>query len=108
MKSDQPVVFVVDDDSAVRHALRRLIMSVGLIAEVFATAQEFLDVRRPPGLGPPADARRQRGAAADLFLTGQQLGYVMQKMQAGAMAELVRFAAGLGVSPAGSGPTRPT
>ena len=41
------IVFVVDDDAAVRRALERLIKSVGLDVETFASAQEFLQ-RDPP------------------------------------------------------------
>ena len=37
----------------------------------------------------------------------EQRGQVMLKMQAGSLAELVRTAARLGISPAGSGPTPP-
>ena len=44
------IVFVVDDDAAVRRALERLIKSVGLTVETFASAQEFL--RRDPPDGP--------------------------------------------------------
>lgn len=44
------IVFVVDDDDAVRRALERLIKSVGLTVETFASAQEFL--RRDPPEGP--------------------------------------------------------
>jgi len=40
------IVFVVDDDDAVRRALERLIRSIGLEVETFASAQEFL--RRDP------------------------------------------------------------
>jgi two-component system response regulator FixJ len=42
MKYPSPIVFVVDDDEAVRGALRLLLKSVGLAAVAFATAQEFL------------------------------------------------------------------
>jgi FixJ family two-component response regulator len=45
--SDQPVVFVVDDDASIRQALARLFLSVKLQAEVFASAQEFLQSKRP-------------------------------------------------------------
>jgi len=41
------IVFVVDDDAAVRRALERLIKSVGLHVETFASAQDFLQ-RDPP------------------------------------------------------------
>jgi FixJ family two-component response regulator len=38
-----PLVYIVDDDAAVRKALRRLIESMGLRAEAFATPAELLD-----------------------------------------------------------------
>ncbi len=41
--SNQPIVFVVDDDQAVRESLAWLIQSVGLAAETFGSAQAFLD-----------------------------------------------------------------
>lgn len=41
------IVFVVDDDASVREAVQRLFQSVGLHAEVFASAAEFL-LRKPP------------------------------------------------------------
>ena len=37
-----PIVFVVDDDVNVREGLKALLESVGLQAEVFASAREFL------------------------------------------------------------------
>src|SRR5580700_3637472 len=43
----QPVVFVVDDDDSMRRALSNLIRSVGLQAEMFATAADFLAVKLP-------------------------------------------------------------
>jgi RNA polymerase sigma factor (sigma-70 family) len=41
------VVFIIDDDAGVRAAMQRLLKSVGLRAETFAAAQEFLQ-RTPP------------------------------------------------------------
>jgi FixJ family two-component response regulator len=41
------VVFVIDDDEALRDALKRLFQSVGLRAEVFASAHEFLKYNKP-------------------------------------------------------------
>jgi len=38
----EPVIWIVDDDPAVRRALGRLVESVGLRAEAFATPEEFL------------------------------------------------------------------
>jgi FixJ family two-component response regulator len=84
---ETPIVFIVDDDRDVRDSLRRLLTSVGLIAEVFDTAQAFLTARRPdapsclvldvrlPGLS-GLDLQREL-AAADIslpiiFLTGDQ------------------------------------
>jgi FixJ family two-component response regulator len=45
--SDEPVVFIVDDDVAFREALLRLFRSVSLRAEVFGSAAEFLRTRLP-------------------------------------------------------------
>ena len=39
----EPMVFVVDDDEAVRHFLRGLIASVDLRVQTYASAQEFLN-----------------------------------------------------------------
>ena len=46
MSGEEPTVFVVDDDEAVRNSLRRLLQSVGLAVEVFPSAQSFLDRAR--------------------------------------------------------------
>src|SRR5580693_5904369 len=43
----QSIVFVVDDDASVRNALKSLIRSVGLQVELFGSAQEFLQSKRP-------------------------------------------------------------
>src|ERR1700690_3837630 len=40
-------VFVVDDDASVRDGIRTLLRSVGLHAEVFSSAEEFLSAARP-------------------------------------------------------------
>ena len=50
MKTVEPLVFVVDDDASVCKALDRLIRSVGLKAETFPSANDFL--RREPHGGP--------------------------------------------------------
>jgi FixJ family two-component response regulator len=44
-----PTVFVIDDDDLVRAAIQGLLKSVGLKAETFGTAQQFLSNRRPDG-----------------------------------------------------------
>jgi FixJ family two-component response regulator len=42
-------IVIVDDDPSVRRALKRLISSAGFQAEIFGTAEEFLEA------GPPGD-----------------------------------------------------
>jgi FixJ family two-component response regulator len=103
---EAPVVFIVDDDPGVRDALRRLITSVGLAAEVFATAQAFLTARRPdapgclvldvrlPGLS-GLDLQREL-AAIDaslpiIFLTGYgDIPMSVRAMKAGAVEFLTK------------------
>jgi FixJ family two-component response regulator len=46
---DVPTVFIVDDDAGVRDSIQDLVESVGLHAEAFATANEFLTVERRDG-----------------------------------------------------------
>jgi FixJ family two-component response regulator len=48
--SAEATVFVIDDDARMRAAMERLLKSVGLRAESFATPQDFL--RRKPADGP--------------------------------------------------------
>ena len=43
----RPIVLVIDDDASLRHALVTLFRSVGLQAETFASAQEFLQCALP-------------------------------------------------------------
>jgi FixJ family two-component response regulator len=103
---EAPVVFIVDDDPGVRDALRRLITSVGLAAEAFATAQAFLTARRPdapgclvldvrlPGLS-GLDLQREL-AAIDaslpiIFLTGYgDIPMSVRAMKAGAVEFLTK------------------
>jgi RNA polymerase sigma factor (sigma-70 family) len=47
MTTNDPTVFVVDDDSGVRNSLRILVRSVNLAAETFASGQEFLEAYDP-------------------------------------------------------------
>jgi FixJ family two-component response regulator len=44
---DTPMVFIVDDDDRMRAAMQRLLKTVGLHAESFATPQEFLHHNLP-------------------------------------------------------------
>jgi FixJ family two-component response regulator len=47
VKDADSIVFVVDDDSSLREAIKSLISLAGLRAETFGTAQEFLRSKRP-------------------------------------------------------------
>jgi FixJ family two-component response regulator len=47
VNSDNPIVFVVDDDYRVREALSSLIASVGLHVAAFGSAAEFLESEKP-------------------------------------------------------------
>jgi RNA polymerase sigma factor (sigma-70 family) len=46
MAEPRPMVFVIDDDASVRDALKRLIRSMGLQVELFASAQDFMQRQR--------------------------------------------------------------
>ena len=47
MSNAADMVFVIDDDESIREALNSLIRSVGLNVATFASAQEFLQSKRP-------------------------------------------------------------
>jgi FixJ family two-component response regulator len=51
MTEEEPIVFIVDDDAAIRSALDRLLRSVGLKVQCFASTQEFLRSERPDAPG---------------------------------------------------------
>jgi len=100
------IVFVVDDDAAVRSSLQRLITSVGFAVEVFASARAFLDARRPdtpgclvldvrlPGLSGLALQRELAETDAELpiiFITGHgDIPMSVQAMKAGAVEFLTK------------------
>ncbi|HSW18947.1 MAG TPA: response regulator transcription factor [Ramlibacter sp.] len=51
MATERPVVFVVDDDLAMREALQDLLASVGMDVRLFASTQEFMQAQRPDAPG---------------------------------------------------------
>jgi FixJ family two-component response regulator len=51
MSEDQPIVFVVDDDSSMRRSLESLLRSVGHEVRLFASAPEFMQAARPDAPG---------------------------------------------------------
>lgn len=64
MTSDNPIVFVVDDDYRIREALSSLIASVGLRVTAFGSAAEFLDAEKPDAPACLVLDRNSRGRAA--------------------------------------------
>ena len=97
----QSVVFVVDDDASIRDAMRRLFQSVGLQAEVFASAAEFLrskladvpcclvlDVRLPglSGLDFQTELAKADIQVPIVFMTGHgDIPMTVKAMKAGAI-----------------------
>lgn len=106
MTTAEAVVYVIDDDEAVRVALRDLLESVGLRAEAYPSGQEFLKVQRPdvpsclildvrlPGIG-GLDFQRELAAAKVeipiIFITGHgDIPMAVQTMKAGAVDFLTK------------------
>lgn len=97
----QPTVFIVDDDHAVRDALRMLIKSVGLPVQVYASGDEFLgawqaemrgcvvaDIRMPGMSGlEMQEALLERGCRLPvIFITGHgDVPMAVEAMKAGAL-----------------------
>lgn len=44
MSETKPLIAIVDDDPSVCRALKRLVRSIGMNAETFASGQEFIDL----------------------------------------------------------------
>ncbi len=105
-KPDAPTVFVVDDDASVREALSSLIRSVGLHAEMFSSAKEFLRYKRPeipaclvldvrlPGLS-GMDLQRELALVENpvpiIFITGHgDIPMSVRAMKAGAVEFLTK------------------
>lgn len=106
MSKTEPIVFVVDDDAAVRHAIKDLLESVGIRAETFRSGREFLarkpadapsclilDVRLPGTSG--LEFQRELNAAGFeipiVFITGHgDIPITVQAMKAGAVDFLTK------------------
>lgn len=105
--SDAATVFVVDDDPSIRRALQRLVGSVGLNCETFASGDEFLqrnpsepgclvlDLRMPRASG--LDLQAQLAEKRDgyclpiIFLTGHgDIRTSVRAMKAGAVEFLTK------------------
>ena len=101
-----PVVFVVDDDPAVRGALSSLVRSIGLQVETFTSAQEFFGATRPdavsclivdvrlPGLSGldfQAELTKARIQIPIIFITGHgDIPMSVKAMKAGAIEFLTK------------------
>jgi FixJ family two-component response regulator len=85
MKNDQPLIYLVDDDEAVRDSLGMLFRSIGLQHEAYASALDFLqrydgkrhsclvaDIRMPglSGLELQQRLNEQRSEIPIIFITG--------------------------------------
>jgi FixJ family two-component response regulator len=106
MNPTQPLVIVIDDDLAVREALRGLLETIELEAWLFASPQEFLNgghVDRPacivmdirlPGLGGfdvQAELARQGSRLPIIFITGfGDVRMSVRAMKAGAVEFLTK------------------
>jgi FixJ family two-component response regulator len=104
--SAEPIVYVVDDDLAVRQALSSVIRSIGLRVETFASAREFLqhtrpdapsclvlDVQLPDVSGLDLLPELESGAAAIpiIFITGHgTIPMSVRAMKAGALEFLTK------------------
>ena len=78
MNDKIPIVFVVDDDKAVRKSLERLIKSVGLTMQPFSSAREFLE--SDPSDGPSClvlDVRMPGLSGIDLQKELGKMGYTI-------------------------------
>ena len=104
--AQEPVVLIVEDDLALREALRRLFRTVGLRAEAFGSAAELLqsrfpdaptclvlDVRLPgqSGLGIQAELAEAGVHVPIIFMTGHgDIPMTVQAMKAGAVDFLTK------------------
>ena len=106
MAENDAIVFVIDDDSSVREAIKSLIRSVGMRVETFASAQEFVQSSRPdapaclvldvrmPGLS-GLDLQRELSEAGIyipiIFITGHgDIPMSVRAMKAGAVEFLTK------------------
>ena len=103
---DVATVFIIDDDAGMRDSIKDLVESVGLQAEAFATAQEFLssdrrggpsclvlDVRLPgiSGLDLQHELRRTGIKIPIIFITGHaDVPMTVTAMKSGAIEFLTK------------------
>jgi FixJ family two-component response regulator len=105
MGTAKPFVAVVDDDASVGRAIKRLLRSVGIVADTFASGDEFLDtlwsmpsyrpacvildVQMPGSNGLEVQHRLAGEGLPVVFITAHDdLGLREQALSAGAVAYL--------------------
>ena len=106
MREPDPVVFIIDDDALIREGIQSLVKSIGLRAEAFASANDFMRAKRPdapaclvldvrmPGLS-GLELQRSLSAAnihiPIIFITGHgDIPMSVQAMKDGAMEFLTK------------------
>lgn len=106
MREPDPIVFVIDDDALIRDGIQSLIRSIGLRAETFASARDFMLAKRPdapaclildvrmPGLSGLDLQRQLSDAKIDIpiiFITGHgDIPMTVRAMKDGAMEFLTK------------------
>src|SRR6516162_507417 len=104
MNPEEPMVFAVDDDASMREALSRLFRSIGIQAQIFASAEDFLRFERPdapaclvldvrlPGLsGLELQRELADRAIPIIFITGHgDIPMSVEAMKAGAVEFLTK------------------
>ena len=104
MNPEEPIVFAVDDDASMREALSRLFRSTGMRAQIFASAEDFLAIKRPdapaclvldvrlPGLSGLELQHEQADVAIPIiFITGHgDIPMSVEAMKAGALEFLTK------------------
>ena len=104
MNPEEPIVFAVDDDASMREALSRLFRSTGMRAQIFASAEDFLAIKRPdapaclvldvrlPGLSGLELQRELADVAIPIiFITGHgDIPMSVEAMKAGAVEFLTK------------------
>jgi len=106
MDENAPIVYVVDDDRAIRESLESLLRSVGFRVSVFASGAEFLETKREdspsclildvrlPGLGGldlQSEISRSGIEVPVIFITGHgDIPMTVRAMKAGAIEFLTK------------------
>jgi FixJ family two-component response regulator len=105
-RTDQAIVYVVDDEPSIRNSTKELVESIGLRVQTFATAQDFLTSERPDvpgclvldvrlpglsGLDLQRELARINSPVPIIFITGHgDIPMTVKAMKAGAVDFLAK------------------